>query len=81
MRNEYWEDCVAVSRAHVALGGKNNVHIFLNFALQALGRVDEAFESCVAGLRVDPEQPFLLNNIKIYAEHLDIPLHPGIYMN
>lgn len=77
----HWEDCVAVSRAHIALGGKENVHIFLNFALQCLGRVDEAFESCVDGLRMDPEQSFLLNNIKIYAGRLKIPLYPGLYSN
>lgn len=81
VKAKYWEDCVAVSRAYSALGGKENVHIYLNFALQSLGRVEEAYESCVEGLRIDPEQEYLLVNIKHYAKYLDIPFEPGQYLN
>ncbi len=68
-----WENCVSLSAAYASAGGTKNVHVYLNFALNSLGRIREAFDSCLSGLRIDPGNEYLLANLKMYLEHLSRP--------
>jgi hypothetical protein len=67
-----WIACVAVCNAYLEAGGTKNVHPFLNFALNRLGRIREALESCSAGLAIEPENVHLDYNRRLYEAHLGV---------
>lgn len=46
------------------------IHEYLNVALNHLGRVKEAAESCRAGLKGLPDSPHLLHNLRLYDQLL-----------
>lgn len=61
-------------------------HIMYNFALNKLGRVKEALDSCNEALKITPNNPNLLHNKKLYENFLGIikvplkkadPIKPG----
>lgn len=46
-------------------------HVFYNVALNQVGRVADAYESCRRALEQVPDEPHVLHNSKLYREHLD----------
>lgn len=71
-----WAACAAFSQVYVGMGGERNIHPFMNLAMNRLGRVQEALESCRAGLLVDPTDEHLLHNKRLYEDALGL-LHGG----
>jgi hypothetical protein len=65
-----WVICISFSELYVRMGGDKNVHVFLNFALNSVGRVAEALESCKKGLALEPANEHLLTNRRLYEYHL-----------
>lgn len=56
----------------VDLSARHTIHTFLNVALNNIGKTQEAYESCLAGLKGLPNDVNLKNNKVIYEKHLQI---------
>ncbi|HEY8096168.1 MAG TPA: hypothetical protein VIE65_08795 [Methylobacter sp.] len=66
-----WVTCIAYCNAYLQVGGAANIHQYYNFALNRIGRVQEALMSCNMGLSIDPHHPHLLHNKQLYENWLE----------
>lgn len=77
-----WNRCIKYARQGLALPPTNTplfvnpierqheVHVYLNFALNYVGDVEGALESCKTALLAKPNDTMFLNNKRVYETHL-----------
>jgi tetratricopeptide (TPR) repeat protein len=81
-----WERCVHYARLaenapptrtvlFVDESARHELHTYLNIALNMLDRTQEALDSALAGLKGNPEHPWLLNNRRQYEKALGVKGH------
>lgn len=89
---EAWADCATLTERALAIGNTESMlggdptgrgylpHLFYNYALSKLGRIEDAARSCRAGLAVCPDDPggpyglqpgVLASNLRFYEAHLN----------
>lgn len=86
-----WQDCVTYTERGLKIGNTDSMlganpmdrvyrpHVYYNHALAQLGRLEEAIQSCKAGLEIAPDDPgvpngapgMLKHNLQVYEQELE----------